>query len=117
MGKNITFDKARYDQLITDLVALEYSLVHEATNRGLPIDDEFNPVPGTAAWVLADLQGKSKALGASVEKQSDAIEQQLENFTAALRNARTIFEETNDLASYSITEFLSEYPELGASGA
>lgn len=116
MAKNITFDKAQYDKLIADLVALEDSLKHDATKHGMPIDEEFNPVPGTAAWVLADLQTKGKALGASVKKLDGTIADQLDNFITALKNARSIFDETNDLAQFSITDFLSEYPDLGSGG-
>ena len=113
MAKNITFDKTQYDKLIADLVALEDSLKHDATKHGMPIDEDFSPVPGSAGWVLADLQTKGKALGASVKKQDLSIQEELDNFITALKNARSIFDETNDLANFSITTFLSEYPELG----
>lgn len=114
MPKNITFDKARYDALIRDLIELERSLVHEARRKGLPLDTDFNPVPGTPGWILSDLNTRSKELANAIDKNGDALEVQLETFTAALQNARTVFEETNDLANYSVTKFLADYPELGA---
>ncbi|WP_447002026.1 hypothetical protein ACRAKI_19995 [Saccharothrix isguenensis] len=120
MTDKITFDEAMYDKLIAVLDELEQGLLHKATSSGpVPLNSDFTVVPGSPEWKPAlDLLNKGKEFGGSVEEKTESLRQALVKFRNALKAAKGVFKDTDDLADYDISSFIAEYPDfqLGSIG-
>jgi hypothetical protein len=118
MPNQITFDENKYNQLIKAMDDLEHGLLHRATTSDAAVlDNEILLQPNNQKWDAAiTLVTKGKEFGGSVEQQNEQLRQAIVKFRNALVAAKNVFKETDDLATYDINKFVSEYPDFNAGG-
>lgn len=118
-GGQLTFDKNRYRQLTDTMNLMTLGLIWDATSTpDMQLDSEFLVQPPNQKWQPAmDVNRWSKDLGQSVFTQNDKLDKRMQVFTNALVAAADVFSDTDDLANYDITLFVSQYPDLGSGAA
>ena len=120
-GKITAFDRGQYDNLINWVDGVDQDLTKNINKpkAGVRIDATLGSgiFPGSSGWTpAANLVANAKAFGQSWVEQSGAISKDWEQFVPALRGARDVFENTNDLTNYSATTFLNDFPDVAGSG-
>lgn len=109
----VAFKAADYDKLIKfyddTSDAIVTNLMHDSTD-GPRLDESVVFKPGSATWDLAQsATTKVKALASGFNAQYKKLEAQYGDFAVKLTGARDVFDDTDDLASYSAQEFISGY--------
>ncbi len=116
-GKVTAFDRGQYDNLTNWVDGVDQDL-NKNINRpksGVRIDETLGSgiLPGNTSWTPAkNLVTNATAFGKSWIEQSGALSKDWEQFVTALRGARDVFENTNDLTNYNATTFLNDYPAV-----
>jgi hypothetical protein len=115
---NVKFDEGQYLKLVAALDEIERTLKTEATfTDAVDLDAELPLQPNGQTWEQAvTLNERGKAFGGSVEAENDKLRTALQTFVDALEEAKEVFKETDDLAAYSSTAFVGEYPGIGSGG-
>jgi hypothetical protein len=68
---------------------------------------------GAAGWhPAANATEQVKAMSTSLYTQLDGLGREFHQFAGALKDAASVFEKTDDLASYSATDFTDKYPSV-----
>ncbi|HVQ90905.1 MAG TPA: hypothetical protein VMU51_07690 [Mycobacteriales bacterium] len=120
-GKITAFDRGQYDNLTNWVDGVDQDLTKNINKpkAGVRIDATLGSgiFPGSSGWTpAANLIANAKAFGQSWVEQSGALSKDWEQFVPALRAARDVFENTNDLANYSATAFLNDFPDVAGPG-
>jgi len=118
----IHFNRAAFEELICFIDGVEREINTSFLRPGLTLrlDESLGTFlkPGSPKWKppVESVKGKANTFGESVYTKfrdlSDKWRTDKKNFTAAL----AIFQQTDDLATFSAQTFLEEYPDLGGSG-
>jgi hypothetical protein len=124
-GKVTAFDRGQYDNLIAWVDSVDEDLNKNLAKpkAGVRLDATLGSgiFPGSANWPPAALLvTNGKAFGTSVAARYADLSKDWEQFVTALRNARDVFENTNDLVNYDASKFVNEFPGViqpGSSGA
>jgi hypothetical protein len=116
-GKVTAFDRAQYDNLISwiDSVDRDLNTRLNKPRPGVRLDETLGSGihPGSSRWTPAvNLVAKAKVFGKSAADRYAELSKDWEQFVLALRNARDVFESTNDLGKYGATKFLNDYPDV-----
>jgi hypothetical protein len=116
-GKITAFDKDQYDKLIkfVDGVDQELNQNIRKPSAGVRLDATLGSgiFPGSGNWGPAKaLYDKGIAFGTSVADLYKQLDQDWEAYVTALKDARDVFEDTGNLATYGATEFADENPGL-----
>jgi hypothetical protein len=111
--KEVAFKAADYDRLIKfyddTSDAVVKNLMHDSTN-GPRLDESVIFKPGSATWDLAQsATTKVKALATGFNAQYKKLEAQYGDFAIKLTGARDVFDDTDDLATYSAQEFITGF--------
>src|SRR5690242_13741969 len=107
-GKITKFDKGRYEQLIGYLNDSESTLSTQVMIQpNSPVDFTDPQFPaGSSQWhPAAHLAEQVKVLGTSVFARLGEVDTEYTDFADALREAKKVFEDTDDLASYGAAAF------------
>jgi hypothetical protein len=116
-GKITQFDKDRYNSLIRYVDYVEGVELNQNLNRpgtGVRLDGNLGSgiFPGSSKWPVAGaLVEQGKAFGTSVQAQYTKLSDGWEQYVAALKNARDVFEQTNDLNTLSASKFATDFPD------
>jgi hypothetical protein len=116
-GKVTAFDRGQYDNLINWVDGVDQDLNKNINGpkAGVRIDETLGSgiQPGASNWTpAANLINNAKNFGKSWVDQSGTLSKDWEQFVTALRGARDVFENTNDLTNYSATAFLTDFPDV-----
>jgi hypothetical protein len=119
-GKITAFDKRQYDNLTSWLDSVDQDLNTNLAKPkpGVRLDSTLGGgiYPGSANWTpAATLSVNAKAFGGSVAERYAELSKDWEQFVTALRDARDLFEKTNDLTHYDASKFVTEHPEVSPS--
>ncbi|GAB3451613.1 hypothetical protein [Actinophytocola sediminis] len=117
-GGNLTFDEASYKKLISEMDGIELSLIDDAvsTNDAV-ITEKWLALPANQTWEPAiDVNTWTAAFGAKVVSFNENLRATFSTFTVGLTAAMEIFDETDDLALYPFSGFVSQYPDLNIGG-
>ncbi len=116
MGTTTTkFDKGRYEMLIASLAGNENTLSQRIMIQSDTAVDFRDPqfLPGSNNWHPASyLATQVKALSTSVFDRLGEVDTELTTFVDALKEAKKVFEDTDDLANYSATKFAEKFPNF-----
>ena len=120
-GKVTAFDRGQYDNLIAWLDSVDRDLRTQLARPrpGVRLDANLGSgiSPGSPNWPpAARFVGAGKDFGKSVEERYAELSKDWEQYIAALRGARDVFESTSDLSSYSARRFVNDYPDTLPSG-
>lgn len=113
---NLKFDEGAYNQLLGVIHSVKIALQEKAARTGgMTIDADWKIVrPYGDDWPPGkDLYDWGHAFGESVEKENGNLRNKLDMFETALVSAKGVFKDTDDLAAYSASVFMSEYPDFG----
>jgi len=116
------FDRAQFEKLISAVDSIDHSLSEQFLKPGADIrlDETLgNRVHiGNSAWTaVADFTAAATRFGTSVHQRNQELSTDWRAFIAALNEAKDVFEQAGDLASYSASTFLADYPDvLGGQG-
>jgi hypothetical protein len=114
-GKITKFSKDQYQRLIGFVNDaddyLNDDIVIQPDNDVDFRSPEYDP--GSATWHPAQHATENvKALSTSLYGQLDGLGKEFHQFAGALKDAAGVFEKTDDLASYSATDFTDKYPGI-----
>jgi hypothetical protein len=117
-GGNLTFDEAGYKKLISEMDGIELSLIDEATTTSdMTIGEQWSVLPTGQTWEpAADVNAWSMGFGAKIVTFNENLRMALSTFTVGLTAAMDVFDETDDLALYSFSSFVTTYPDLNIGG-
>jgi len=118
--KITAFDRGEYEKLINFVNSVDRDLnTNLAKPRpGVRLDDTLGGgiYPGSQNWPPAKaLTDSAKAFGRSVEERYAELSKDWEQYLTALRNARDVFESTNDLSNYGASKFVTDFPDVSPS--
>ena len=111
----IAFDTTAYDQLIKALTGLITDL-QSATDAGaMPLSGDVLLQPDGQTWAPAsDLVAAGRSFfGRKFVAVDQGLLPMLTNLRDGLVQARSIFQDTEDLATISRADFMQQFPELG----
>lgn len=114
-GKITKFDQARYELLIGFLAGSESTLSQQIMIQPNSDVDFKDPLflAGSAGWhPAAHLTEQVKALSTSVFDRLGEVDTEYTQFADALVRAKKVFEDTDDLATYSAAQFSEKYPDV-----
>jgi hypothetical protein len=121
-GHITTFDRAQFERLIRVVDSIDHSLSQQFLKPGADIrlDETLgNRIHiGNQAWTaVSDFTAAATKFGTSIHQRNQEFSTDWRAFIAALNEAKDVFEQANDLASYSAGTFLNDYPDvLGGQG-
>jgi len=123
-GKVTAFDRGQYDNLIAYVDGVDHDLNTNLAKpkAGVRLDGTLGSgiFPGSGSWPPAALlYNNAKAFGGSVAARYTDLSKDWEQFITALKGARDVFENTNDLVNYDASKFVTEFPGViqpGSSG-
>jgi hypothetical protein len=123
-GKVTAFDRGQYDNLIAYVDGVDQDLNTNLAKPkpGVRLDATLGSgiFPGSGNWPPASLLvNAGKAFGTSVAARYADLSKDWEQFITALKGARDVFENTNDLVNYDASKFVTEFPGViqpGSSG-
>jgi hypothetical protein len=118
-GKIFKFDKGQYERLISFLTSDETTLSQQVMIQPNSEVDFTDPrfLPGSTNWhPAAHLAEKAKALSTSIFDRLGEVDTEYTNFADALAEAKKVFEDTDDLAHYSATQFTEKFPDVAGGG-
>ncbi|WP_261567483.1 hypothetical protein [Frankia gtarii] len=105
MSAVIGFDSTKYDQLIAQVGKILQDFTDGAAGP-LPLNGDLQLQPAGQSWQpAADLVAAGKARFGEMGKRNDDLSGSLTDLQAALVQARSIFNDTEDLAAVSVEEF------------
>src|SRR6266568_3432124 len=116
-GKVTAFDRAQYDNLISWIDSVDRDL-NTGLNKprpGVRLDETLGSgiYPGSSKWTpAANFTAKAKVFGKSATDRYAELSKDWEQFVLTLRDARDVFESTNDLSKYSARTFLNAHPDV-----
>ncbi|MEV0702534.1 hypothetical protein AB0I53_32080, partial [Saccharopolyspora sp. NPDC050389] len=115
---NLRFNKDDWLKLLGALHDVENGLIDYATtSRYGELNGTFKAQPRDTQWEPAkDLNARASKFGGSIETANEALRQRLSTVVNAMRWAIEVFENTDDLANYSLNEFVTEFPDLNSGG-
>ncbi|WP_165968460.1 hypothetical protein [Saccharopolyspora elongata] len=115
---NLRFNKDDWLKLLGALHDVENGLIDYATfSRYGELNGTFTAQPRDTQWGPAkDLNARASKFGGSVETVNEALRQRLSTVVNAMRWAIEVFENTDDLANYSLNDFVTEFPDLNSGG-
>ncbi|SDZ56316.1 hypothetical protein SAMN05216215_11017, partial [Saccharopolyspora shandongensis] len=115
---NLRFNKDDWLKLLGALHDVENGLIDYATiSRYGELNGTFRAQPRDTRWEPAkDLNARASGFGGSVETVNEALRQRLSTVVNAMRWAIEVFENTDDLANYSLNDFVTEFPDLNSGG-
>ncbi|MEV6233520.1 hypothetical protein AB0L88_37225, partial [Saccharopolyspora shandongensis] len=115
---NLRFNKDDWLKLLGALHDVENGLIDYATiSKYGELNGTFRAQPRDTQWVPAkDLNDRAGTFGGSVETVNEALRQRLSTVVNAMRWAIEVFENTDDLANYSLNDFVTEFPDLNSGG-
>jgi len=119
-GKVTAFDKGQYDNLIAWVDGVDQDL-NKNLNKprsGVRLDESLGGgiSPGSPDWNVAQrFVSKATEFGKSWVERSAELDKDWEGYIAALRRARDVFEDTDDLSKYKAAKFLNDYPDMSPS--
>lgn len=117
--KVTTFDRGQYERLMRAVQAIEESLDTQFLKAGADVrlDETFGArmQVGDEKWgkVVTDFNQAAAAFGGSVRRINGAFSDDWRGFVQSLNEAKDVFEDTDNLASYSAKDFVADYPNLG----
>ncbi|MFY1632212.1 hypothetical protein ACN27F_02820 [Solwaraspora sp. WMMB335] len=116
-GDVIKFDEATFDNLIRFMTDCKDQLDTEflRPRSGCMLDSSLGTYlrPGSSEWpVVTTITEGGSGFGGSVRQRLEALSTEWEEFITALRDAKTVFKDSDDLATMSAREFLEQHPEL-----
>jgi hypothetical protein len=118
-GHITKFDKGRYEMLIAFLAGNESTLSERIMIQPDSEVDFRDPhfLPGSNNWHPASyLLTQVKSLSTSVFDRLGEVDTELTSFVDALKAAKKVFEDTDDLADYSAAKFAEKFPDFGGTG-
>jgi hypothetical protein len=118
-GKITAFDKDHYDKVVTFVDSVDQDLNKNLRkpSSGVRLDASLGSgiAPGSPSWPPAKrLIDQGVAFGASVAAEYDDLSKSWEAYVVALKNAREVFESTDNLATYGASKFATDYPDVTA---
>jgi hypothetical protein len=119
-GKVTAFDKGQYDNLIAWVDGVDQDL-NKNLNKprsGVRLDESLGGgiSAGSQDWSVAQrFVSKATDFGKSWVERSAELDKDWEGYIAALRRARDVFEDTDDLSKYNAAKFLNDYPDMSSS--
>src|SRR5260370_34040247 len=116
-GKVTAFDRAQYDNLISwvDSVDQDLNTALDQPGPGVRLDETLGSGihPGSTKWTPAvNLTTKATAFGKSAAERYAELSKGWEQYVLALRDARDVFESTNDLTTYDARTFVNDHPDV-----
>jgi hypothetical protein len=115
-----SFDKERYNQLITYLNSVDENINKDPGALGPASDLKLDASlgtrlkPGSSTWDVAkNFAAQAGTFGNSAHTRYTDVEKEVRTFVSALKNAVDVFDETGDLANYDASKFRREYPDVG----
>lgn len=114
-GHITKFDKGKYEMLIGFLTGSENTLSTQIMIQPNTDVDFRDPrfLPGSNNWHPASyLAAQVKALSTSVFDRLGEVDTELTSFVDVLKEAKKVFEDTDDLADYSATKFAEKFPDF-----
>ena len=114
-GKVTAFNRAEYDNLIRWIDSVDRDL-NARLNRprpGVRRDETLGGgiYPGSSKWPpAANYTAKAKVFGKSAVDRYAELSKDWEQFVLALRDARDVFESTDNLNRVSATKFVHDHP-------
>lgn len=116
------FDSGQYEKLIKNVDTHEDELRKQflGASAGIRLAADLGERvhAGNPEWpAIQSLNESLGALGKSAETMNEKTSKDWRKFTEALNDAKRVFEDTDDLASYSATEFVQDYPDLSGQQA
>ncbi|MEU6267775.1 hypothetical protein [Saccharopolyspora shandongensis] len=115
---NLRFNKDDWLKLLGALHDVENGLIdYAAISKYGELNGTFRAQPRDTQWEPAkDLNARASKFGGSVETVNEALRQRLSTVVNAMRWAIEVFENTDDLANYSLNDFVTEFPDLNSGG-
>ncbi len=114
------FDKAHYEQLIRFLTDVDDNLNHDPQALGVGANLKLDSTlgsrlhAGSQKWsVVQGFTDRAKSFGTSANARYTETESSVRTFATALNNAKDVFDETDDLATYDASKFVNDYPDVG----
>jgi hypothetical protein len=123
-SKITAFNKANWEKMIKFYWDVEWEInnILDRPAAHVRLDSSLGTgiYPGSQNWPIASaLIQKAKAFGGSVDKQYDAMSEEMHRRVTAATAAMDVFEDTDDLNTYSASKLAENFPDMvgGPGGA
>lgn len=118
--KVTTFDRGQYERLMRAVDANDHSLSEQflKASSDVRLDGTLGGriKAGNETWpVIAEFNGAASKFGESVHRINKAFSDDWHGFVTSLNSAKDVFEDTDNLASYSAKSFVDENPGIQGS--
>ena len=111
--KQITFDSGQFDQVITALTTVIDGLTAGTTTGSVPLSRDVRLQPDGQNWTPAiDLVAAGKTYFTNLNNNVVSMLPYLTSVRDAMISAKSIFQDTEDLATMSRADFVRAFPAL-----